>query len=178
MGYKSAVRMAFSVLDMSEEEVAGFAASFLNVKKNVRFCTVCQNISEEEVCAVCSSDKRDKTVICVVQNTKDVAALEKIKEYQGQYHVLGGLISPIDGIGPDMLKIKELLKRLNDGVEEVIIATNPSIEGESTAMYLSKLIKPLGIKVTRLAYGIPVGGELEYTDEMTLYKAMEGRLEI
>ncbi|MBE6687885.1 MAG: recombination protein RecR [Ruminococcaceae bacterium] len=179
IGYKTAVRLAFHVIDMPAGDAEAFAAAIMNAKREIKLCSVCQNISQTDVCDICSSDSRDKSTICVTENSKDVAAIEKIRDYNGLYHVLGGLISPINGVTPDKLKIKELLSRLNDDtVKEIIIATNPNIEGEATAMYISKLIKPLGIKVTRLAYGIPAGGELEFTDEVTLSRAIEGRREL
>lgn len=179
IGYKTAVRLAFHVVDMPTTDAEAFAAAIVAAKHEIKLCSVCQNISETDICDICSSDSRDKSTICVTENSKDVAAIEKIRDYNGLYHVLGGLISPINGITPDKLKIKELLARLvGDEVKEIIIATNPNIEGEATAMYISKLIKPLGVKVTRLAYGIPAGGELEFTDEITLSRAIEGRREI
>ena len=176
IGKKTAVRLAFAVLDFSDEEAAQFADAVRGAKEQVKTCSVCQNISDGEICSVCADARRDRSVICVVEDAKAVMSLEKVKEYGGVYHVLHGAISPMDGIGPDKLRIKELIARLGDGtVEEVIIATNPTVEGEATAMYLTKLIKPLGIRVSRLAYGIPVGGELEYADEVTLMRAIEGR---
>ena len=179
IGYKTAVRLAFHVVDMPKSDAEAFAAAILGAKQEIKLCTVCQSISQSDVCDICSSSARDRSTICVTENSKDVAAIEKIRDYNGLYHVLGGLISPINGITPDKLKIKELISRLGtDEVKEVIIATNPNIEGEATAMYISRLIKPLGIKVTRLAYGIPAGGELEFTDEITLSRAIEGRREL
>ncbi len=176
IGHKTAVRLAFAVLDFSEEEAFSFADAVREAKEKVRLCSVCQNIADGELCQVCSDGERDRSIICVVEDAKAVMSLEKVREYRGVYHVLHGAISPLSGIGPDKLKIPELLKRLGSGeVNEVIIATNPTIDGEATAMYLTKLIKPLGIKVSRLAYGIPVGGELEYADEVTLMRALEGR---
>jgi len=165
-------------LDMTEEEAQKFANAILEAKTQIKTCEVCCDISENSVCGICSDSRRDSSIICVVESSKDVAAFEKIKEYNGFYHVLGGLISPIDGIGPENLHINELIKRLDDGVQEIIIATNPSVEGETTAMYISRLVKPFGVKVSRLAYGLPVGSELEYADELTLFKALEGRREI
>lgn len=176
VGYKSAVRMAFSVIDMSEEDAKEFASAILNAKEKITVCSVCHNISEDEICPICSSDSRDKSIICVVEGVKDVLAIEKVNGFNGLYHVLGGLISPSDNVGPEKLAIKDLISRLDENVIEVIVATTPSVEGEATALYLSRLIKPLGVKVTRLAYGIPAGGELEYTDELTLSRAIEGRL--
>ena len=179
IGYKTAVRMAFSVLDMNTEDALDFADAIAEAKKVIVHCKICQNISDSEICPVCMDESRDRSVICVVESSKEVAAIERIREYNGLFHVLGGLISPIDGIGPERLKIKELISRLGDDtVKEVIVATNPSVEGEATAMYLSKLIRPLGIKTTRLAYGLPAGGELEYADDVTLFRALEGRREI
>ena len=179
IGYKSAVRMAFHVLEMPEEKAKSFAEAILAAKEKIGRCKICQDISETEVCALCSDPGRDQSVICVVESSKDVLAIEKINDFKGLFHVLGGLINPIEGIGPDDIAVKELLERLGtDQVSEIIIATNPSIEGEATAMYLSRLIRPFGIKTTRLAYGLPAGGELEYADELTLFKALEGRREI
>lgn len=178
VGYKSAVRMAFSVLDMDSESALEFSRAIADVKERVSVCSICGNITDADVCPICISEARDKNVICVVESVKDIIAIEKINEFNGLYHVLGGLISPSDGIGPEKLSIKELLSRLNDNVTEVIVATTPSIEGEATALYLSRLIKPLGISVSRLAYGIPAGGEIEYADELTLSRAIEGRLKL
>lgn len=176
IGKKTAVRLAFSVLDFTLEEVEAFAEAVRGAKEQVRTCSMCQNISDGELCSVCADESRDRSVICVVEDAKAVMSLEKVKEYGGVYHVLHGTISPMAGIGPDKLRIRELMARLSDGsVNEIIIATNPTVEGEATAMYITKLIKPLGIKVSRLAYGIPVGGELEYADEVTLMRALEGR---
>ena len=170
------MRLAFSVLDFTDEEAAQFADAVRGAKEQVKTCSICQNIADGEICSVCADMQRDRSVICVVEDAKAVMSLEKVKEYGGVYHVLHGAISPMEGVGPDKLRIKELIARLGDGtVEEVIIATNPTVEGEATAMYLTKLIKPLGIRVSRLAYGIPVGGELEYADEVTLMRAIEGR---
>jgi len=179
IGHKTAQRLAFYMLDLSSEEAEEFTNSILNAKKNLHFCSKCFNISDTDPCNICSNPKRDSSVICVVEDVRDVIAMERTHEFNGVYHVLHGSISPMNGIGPDDIKIKELLSRLMDGrVKEVILATNPRDEGEATAMYLSKLIKPLGITVTRIAHGIPVGGDLEYTDEITLTKALEGRREI
>lgn len=175
IGQKTAVRLAFAVLDYTDEEAKAFAEAIIGAKENVKTCSVCQNISDGDLCPVCADENRDRSVICVVEDAKAVMSLEKVREYTGVYHVLHGAISPMAGIGPDKLRIPELLARLDDKVREVIIATNPTVEGEATAMYLTKLIKPLGIKVSRLAYGIPVGGELEYADEVTLMRAIEGR---
>lgn len=179
VGYKSAVRMAFNILEMPEDKAKSFAEAILQSKEKIQKCKICQDISETDVCALCSDPTRDRSVICVVESSKDVLAIEKINDYRGLFHVLGGLINPIEGIGPDDISIKELVARLGDkDLSEIIVATNPSIEGEATAMYLSRLIKPFGIKTTRLAYGLPAGGELEYADELTLFKALEGRREI
>ncbi|MDE7401670.1 MAG: recombination mediator RecR [Clostridia bacterium] len=175
VGKKTAQRYAYKIIDMSPEEAKQFAESILECKSKVRYCSVCGNFSEEEVCDVCK--KRDKSVICVVKEPKDVIALEKLREYKGVYHVLHGVISPMDGVGPNDIRIKELLERLS-GVTEVIIATNPDVEGDATAMYISKLLKPLDVRVTRLAHGIPIGGEIEYTDEVTLSRAFVERKEI
>ncbi len=179
IGMKSAQRLAYHVMEMSDSEVNEFAQAILNAKKTVHTCKVCQNFTENELCVFCEDPRRDHGTICVVETPKDISAFERTKEYKGVYHVLHGLISPIDGITPDKLRIKELLSRISDGnVNEVIMATNPTVEGEATAMYISKLIKPFGVKVTRLAFGLPIGGMLEYADEVTLYKALENRSEI
>lgn len=179
IGHKTAVRLAFYILNASNEEADEFITNIKNAKTNLKFCSKCYNISDTDPCEICSDPKRDQTKICVVEDVKDVVAIEKINEYKGLYHVLHGTISPMDGVGPDDIKIKELIARLQDGtVKEVILATNPKVEGEATAMYISKLIKPMGVKTTRLAHGIPIGGDLEYTDEFTLEKAFEGRTEI
>jgi recombination protein RecR len=179
VGHKTAVRYAFSVLDMSEEEAVEFAEALISAKRDICPCAVCGNLSEGGSCSVCSDTARDAGVICVVEDSRAVMAIEKVKEYTGLYHVLGGVISPMDNVGPDQLRIKELLERINNtDVRELIIATNPNVEGETTAMYLSKLVAPLGIKVTRLAYGVPVGADLEYADEMTLMRALDGRRQI
>ena len=179
IGNKTAARLAFYILNASEEETNEFVSSIVNAKKNLKYCSKCYNISDTDPCNICGNPKRDQSIICVVEDVRDIIAMEKTHEFKGVYHVLHGSISPMNGIGPDDIKIKELLSRLMDGqVKEVILATNPRVEGEATAMYLSKLIKPLGVKVTRIAHGIPVGGDLEYTDEITLTKALEGRREI
>ncbi len=179
IGNKTAIRLAFYMLNASKEETDNFIKSIQDAKNNLKMCSKCYNISDTDPCNICSDAKRDATKICVVEDVKDLVAIERIHEYNGLYHVLHGSISPMDGIGPDDIKIKELLTRLMDGnVKEVILATNPKVEGEATAMYISKLIKPMGIKATRLAHGIPVGGDLEYTDEFTLGKAFEGRTEL
>ena len=179
IGHKTAQRLAFYMIDLSKEEIKEFTDSIINAKNNLKFCSKCYNISDTDPCEICSNPKRDESIICVVEEVRDVLAMERTHEYNGVYHVLHGSISPMNGIGPDNIKIKELLSRLMDGkVKEIILATNPRVEGEATAMYISKLVKPLGIKVTRIARGIPVGGDLEYTDEVTLAKALEGRAEI
>ena len=179
IGVKTAQRLAFYMLTLSKEQTDAFANAVVEAHEKIKRCSICQNFTDGEVCSICSSEERDHSTICVVEGPKDVVAFERTREYNGTYHVLNGLISPMDGIGPEQLSVKELLSRLGDGkVKEVIMATNPTVEGEATAMYLSRLIKPLGVKVTRLAYGIPVGGELEYADEVTLFKALENRNEI
>ena len=176
IGRKSAQRLAFHILRMPEEEAKAFANAILEAREKIGYCEICKNITDTPRCAICSDETRDKSTVCVVEDPRDVIAIERTKEYHGLYHVLGGLSSPMDGVGPEYLFIKELLARLGDGtVKEVIMATNPTVEGEATAMYLSRLIKPMDIKVSRLAYGIPVGGNLEYADEVTLYRAIEGR---
>ncbi len=176
IGKKSAQRLAFHILRMPEEEARDFAKAILEAREKIGYCKICRNLTDGDCCPICSDPTRDETTICVVEDPKDVIAFERTKEYHGLYHILGGLISPMDGIGPEALSIKELMARLGDGkVKEVIMATNPTVEGEATAMYLSRLLKPLGVLVTRLAYGIPVGGSLEYADEVTLYRALEGR---
>lgn len=179
IGRKTAGRLAYYVVSLPKEKAEEFADAILDAHEKIRYCDVCCNFTDDLICPICKSTKRDRSIICVVQSPKDVAAFEKTKEYNGLYHVLHGLISPMDGIGPENLRIKELIKRLNDDeVKEVIMATNPTIEGEATAMYIAKLLNPLGVKVTRLAFGIPIGSELEYADEITLFKALEGRNEI
>lgn len=179
IGHKTAVRLAFYMLNSSEQEAKDFADSIINAKQNLKLCSTCFNIADTDPCEICSDSKRDKSKICVVEDVKDIIAIEKIHEFKGLYHVLHGVISPMDGIGPDDIKIKELIARLMSGdVKEVILATNPKVEGEATAMYISKLVKPMGVKTTRLAHGIPVGGDLEYTDEFTLGRAFEGRIEL
>lgn len=179
VGKKSAMRMAFSVLDMSEENAVAFAQAILDAKTKIGLCKCCQNICADEICPICSSSARDHSVVCVVEDYQGVMALEKVREYNGVYHVLHGTISPMKGIGPDKLKIKELLERIKEGgIEEVIVATNPTVEGEATAMYISKLLKPLGVRVTRIANGLPVGADLEFADEVTLYRAIQGRHDI
>ena len=179
IGHKTAQRLAFYMLDQSKEEIKEFTDSIINAKNNLKFCSKCFNISDTDPCNICSNPKRDGSIICVVEDVKDVIAMERTHEFNGLYHVLHGSISPMNGIGPENIKIRELLARLMDGtVKEIILATNPRVEGEATSIYISKLVKPLGIKVTRIARGIPIGGDLEYTDEITLAKALEGRNEI
>lgn len=179
IGHKSATRLAYYVLSMPQSEAQKFADAVLDAHKKIHYCKICCNLTDSEICSVCNDDRRDKSIVCVVEDPRDVMALEKTREFNATYHVLHGVISPLNGITPDMIKIKELLARLNnENVKEVIMATNATVEGEATAMYISKLIKPLGIKVTRLAYGIPVGGDLEYADEVTLSRALQGRCEI
>ncbi|MBQ9979519.1 MAG: recombination protein RecR [Oscillospiraceae bacterium] len=179
VGFKSAQRMAFHVLGMNDAQAEAFAQAILDAKHTVKCCEKCQNLTDMEVCSICSDPGRDQNVICVVTEPRDVAAMERAREYKGLYHVLHGVISPINHVGPDDIRVKELLGRLSDGtVTEIIMATNPDTEGEATAMYISRLIRPLGVKVTRLAYGIPVGSQLEYADEVTLMRALEGRREI
>ena len=177
VGKKTAQRYAYKIIGMSDEEAPVFAQSVLDCKRKVKYCKVCGNFTEEEVCDICK--RRDKSVVCVVKEPKDVVALEKLHEFKGVYHVLHGVISPMDGIGPNEIRIKELLSRVNEGgVQEVIMATNPDVEGEATAMYIAKLLKPLGVNVTRIAHGIPIGSELEYTDEVTLSRALSERKQI
>ena len=179
IGHKTAIRLAFHMLDMTQEETDEFIKSITEAKKKLKYCSICFNIADTDPCPICSNPKRDQSTICVVEDVRDIMAMERTHEYKGVYHVLHGTISPMNGIGPDEIKIKELLNRIRDSdIKEVIIATNPRVEGEATSIYLSKLIKAFNIKVTRIAHGIPVGGDLEYTDEITLMKAMEGRREI
>jgi recombination protein RecR len=179
IGPKTAARLAFHVLRMKEEEAVDFAKALVSVKRNLFYCSICCNITDTDPCRICADKTRDPSVICAVQEPKDVVAMERTKEFGGLYHVLHGAISPLDGIGPDDIRIAELVRRLSDErVQELILATNPNIEGEATAMYLSRLVKPFGIKVTRIAHGLPVGGDLEYADEVTLSKALEGRREL
>ncbi len=179
IGHKTAQRLAFYVLDLSEQEAKAFAGAILEAKEKIKYCSVCQNLTDGEKCSICSNAGRDKGTICVVEDSQDVIAFERTREYNGLYHVLHGLISPMDGVTPDQLKIKELLTRAADeNVKEIIMATNPTVEGEATALYISRLLKPMGVKVSRLAYGIPVGGNLQYADEVTLMRALEGRNEI
>lgn len=179
IGRKGATRMAYQVMGMSDAEVLDLSGAIRDAKARLHRCKCCQNFTESDLCSICSSPKRDRSVICVVESPRDVTAIERTREYNGMYHVLHGLISPMDGIGADQLCVKELLARLGTGeVKEVIMATSPTVEGEATAMYLAKLVKPLGVKATRLAYGLPVGSSLEYADETTLYRAISGRGEL
>jgi recombination protein RecR len=179
IGPKTAARLAFFVLKMPQEEVAGMARALLEARDKTTYCQMCGNYSEGERCIICRDERRDRATVCVVQEARDVLAMEKMREFRGYYHVLGGAISPLDGIGPEQLRIRELLARLSDGrVRELILATNSNVEGEATALYLAKIIKPLGVLVTRIAHGLPVGADLEYADEVTLSRALEGRREI
>ncbi len=179
IGPKTAVRLAFFVLEMNDDDVLDFGKALVNAKRQLTYCSVCNHITDTDPCRICSDTHRDETVICVVQDAKDVIAIEKMKDYTGLYHVLHGAISPVEGIGPEDIKVPELLKRLQDDkVTEIILATDPTIEGEATAMYIARLVKPTGIRITRIAHGLPVGGDLEYADEVTLSKAMEGRREL
>ena len=178
IGHKTAVRLAFHILNSPIENAQKFSEALIKAKTSTRFCSICGNMSETEICTICSNEKRDKSKICVVSEVKDLLAMERTHEFNGVYHILQGVISPINNIGPDEIRIKELLARLDENVKEIILATNPNVEGEATAMYISRLIKPLGIKATRIAHGIPIGGDLEYTDEVTLAMAIDGRREI
>lgn len=178
VGGKTAQRLAFFILNMSDGEVKSLSESILNAKKNIKYCSICGNITDSDPCAICKNKSRDASTICVVQASRDVVAMEKTREYRGVYHVLHGAISPLEGIGPDSIKIKELIQRVTPDVKEVILATNPNVEGEATAMYIARILKPIGVKVTRIAHGIPVGGDIEYADEVTLSQALEGRREI
>ena len=179
IGRKSAMKMAFSVLSMTDEAAGEFAAAILDAKEKIHLCPICQNLTDRDICPICADQNRDRTTVCVVSDPKVVISMEKVREYKGVYHVLHGVISPMNGITPDKLKIKELLTRIGEGeIDEVIVATNPTVEGEATAMYLSRLLKPLGVKVTRLAYGVPMGSDLEYADEITLFRAIEGRTDV
>ena len=179
IGGKTAQRQAFHILSMEEKEARALADSIIEAKQKMTYCSVCGNLTDTDPCVICSDPSRDRSVICVVETPKDVVAMEKIKEYNGLYHVLHGAISPMEGIGPEDINLKQLIVRLqNEDVRELILATNPNIEGEATAMYIARLIKPSGIRVSRIAHGIPVGGDLEYADEVTLLKAMEGRREL
>ncbi len=178
VGRKSAQRHVFYLLKAPHDQVLSLSRAIEELKEKVKYCTVCHNITEQDPCYICSSEKRNREMICVVEESNDILAVEKTSEYNGLYHVLGGVLSPLDGIGPEDLRIKELLARLDGGVTEVIVATNPNTEGEATAIYLVRILKPMGIKVTRIARGIPVGADLEYADETTLSRALEGRMEM
>ncbi|MBQ5329839.1 MAG: recombination protein RecR [Oscillospiraceae bacterium] len=179
IGMKTAQRLAYHVMSMSDEEARSFADAIINAHSTVKECSVCCNLTEDDICPVCSDDRRDREIICVVETPRDIAAIERVNEYKGLYHVLHGLISPMNGVGPDMLRIKQLIARVSSGeVKEVIMATDSTVEGEATAMYVSKLLKPFDVSVTRLASGLPNGASLEFADEVTLYKALENRSEI
>ena len=179
IGNKTAVRLAYHVLDMDAEQAKKLATAIIEAKEKIGYCNTCFNLSDQNPCAICAAEEHDHSVICVVEQPQDVAAMERMRDYRGVYHVLHGALSPLEGVGPDQIRIKELLGRLTgDEVKEVIMATNPNVEGEATAMYLAKLLKPMGVKVTRIAHGLPIGGDLEYADEVTLSKAMEIRREI
>lgn len=179
IGMKSAQRLAYHVMTMTDDEARAFSDAIMNAHNKVKYCTICANFTEKELCPICDDDMRDHSTVCVVEAPKDIEAFERTNEYNGVYHVLHGLLSPMDGITPDMLRLKELLARVNNGgIREVIMATNPTVEGEATAVYVSKLLKPLGVKVTRLAFGLPVGAMVEYADKTTLFKALENRSEM
>lgn len=181
IGKKTAQRLAFHIIGMNERDAMSLAGAITNVKQSIKYCSICSNLTDKDVCNICSSKKRDESIICVVADPRDVIAIEKTREFKALYHVLHGNISPMEGIGPEDIKVKELLTRIQNSqteIQEVILATSPTIEGEATAMYISKLLKPLGVKTTRIAYGIPIGGDLEYADELTLSKALEGRREM
>lgn len=178
IGYKTAQRLTIHVLNLPEDEVREFAGALIKARGTIKYCSVCGNYTDKDPCAICSNPNRDPSIICVVEQPKDVNVMERVKEYNGLYHVLHGTISPMAGRGPDDIKLKELVSRMNKNVKEVIVATNPNVEGEATAMYIAKIIQPLGVKVTRIAHGIPVGGDIDYADEVTLSKALEGRREI
>ncbi len=179
IGKKNAMKMAFSVLDMTDDEAAEFAQAIIEAKEKIHLCPICQNLTDRDICPICSDETRDRETVCIVSDARVVLSMEKVREYKGLYHVLHGVISPMNGTTPDKLKIRELLERIDMGeIKEVIIATNPTVEGEATAMYLSRLLKNFDIKVTRLAYGVPMGSDLEYADEITLYRALEGRRDL
>lgn len=179
IGKKTAQRLAYHIISQSEEQVRELAVAIFNGKKQVHFCPICGNFTDVDPCSICADTQRRRDVICVVKDPRDVNAMERMRDYNGLYHVLHGVISPMDGIGPEDIRIKELMERLSDGdIQEVVLATNPDVEGEATASYLARLIRPLGIRVTRIAHGVPVGGELEYTDEITLLRAFQGRREL
>ena len=179
IGKKNAMKMAFSVLDMTDEDAAEFAQAIIEAKEKIHLCPICQNLTDRDICPICADETRDRRTVCIVSDARVVISMEKVREYKGLYHVLHGVISPMNGTTPDKLKIKELLARINEGeIEEAIVATNPTVEGEATAMYISRLLKSFDIKVTRLAYGVPMGSDLEYADEITLYRALEGRRDL
>ena len=179
VGKKNAMKMAFSVLDMTDEDAAEFAKAIIEAKEKIHLCPICQNLTDKDICPICADETRDRKTVCIVSDARVVISMEKVREYKGLYHVLHGVISPMNGTTPDKLKIKELLARIDEGeIEEAIIATNPTVEGEATAMYISRLLKNFDIKVTRLAYGVPMGSDLEYADEITLYRALEGRRDL
>lgn len=179
IGNKSAIRLAYHVLDMDPAEARELANAIINAREKIGYCQVCYNLSDSDPCAICGSEARDHSIICVVEQPQDVDAIERMRDFKGVYHVLHGALSPLEGVGPDNLRVKELLSRLQgDSIKEVIMATNPNVEGEATAMYIARLLKPMGIKVTRIAHGLPVGGDLEYADEVTLSRAMENRVEL
>jgi recombination protein RecR len=178
IGRKTAQRLALFLLKQPREEVVAMAKALVDMKDRIAYCSVCQNITEKDPCAICSSTKRDRHVICVVEEPSDVLAVEKTNDFQGLYHVLGGVINPLEGVGPEELKVRELLARIGDGVEEVILALNPNVEGEMTTLYLAKMLKPLGVKVTRIARGIPLGSSLEFIDDATISRALEGRINV
>lgn len=178
IGYKTAQRLTLHVLNLPQDEVRAFSDALVKARGTIKYCSVCGNFTDSDPCSICSNPSRDKETICVIEEPKDIMAIEKVRDYNGVYHVLHGNISPMAGRGPNDIKLRELITRINGDVKEVIVATNPNVEGEATAMYISKILKPLGVKVTRIAHGIPVGGDLEYADEVTLSKALEGRREI
>lgn len=179
VGKKSAMKMAFSVIEMSAEDAEEFASAIISAKENIHLCPVCQNITDRELCPICADEQRQRSTVCVVADPRVIPSMEKVREYKGVYHVLHGIISPMNGVTPDKLKIRELLSRIDtDGITEVIVAIDPTVEGDATAMYLSRILTPLGVKVTRLAYGLSVGTDLEYADEVTLFRALEGRREV
>ena len=179
IGIKTAQRLAYHILTLPDEDAEGLSSAIITAKKAIKYCPVCGNFTEEELCDICSDEKRDRTLICVVKDARDVSYMERMREYRGTYHVLGGTLSPMDGVGPDDIRIAELIERVKNGdVKEVILATNPDVEGEATAAYIAGRLKPMGVKTTRIAHGIPIGGNLEYVDEITLYKAIENRREV
>lgn len=179
IGHKTAVRLAFHILNSSIEDAEKFATAIVDARKNLKYCSICNNITDVDPCPICANAKRDKEIICVVEDVRDIVPIERTHEYNGVYHVLHGVISPVNGIGPNDIKIKELITRIGNGeIKELILATNPNVEGEATAMYISKLVKPFNLKVSRIAHGVPIGGDLEYTDEVTLAKALENRVQL